>query len=214
MLAAYKNLVWNVVNLVNAPRGRTYHQQRDRLWLKGEQRRQFVATAGQIVADGLALAALGELSLRLSATQLAVTAPHCQLGQLTEADLVTCSIQSDKPLATAAPHLPWHRLIYGQTPAQAVLLGHPPYAITLANAGQVPDSALLPEMGAIIGGVTRLPPAEISPAALAETAPRHHVILLPHVGALIWGDSLADVLVRAQTVEYLSRLTVLTGRMG
>ena len=54
MLTAYKNLTWSVVNLVNAPRGRTYDQQRDRLLLKVEQRKQFVAVAQQIVASRLA----------------------------------------------------------------------------------------------------------------------------------------------------------------
>jgi L-fuculose-phosphate aldolase len=214
MLAAYKNLVWSVVNLVNAPRGRTYHQQRDKLLLKGEQRQQFVAVAHQLVANGLALGPLGELSLRLSARQLAITASHSQLAQLAETDLITCPLEADGPSETAAPHLSWHRLIYRHTPAQAVLLGHPPYAITLANAAQLPEPELMPEMWNIVGHVTLLSPAELSPETLTDAMQHHHVVLIPHTGVLIRGDSLANLFARAQAVEYLSRLTALARHMG
>lgn len=209
MFAAYKNLVWSVVNLVNSPRGRTYHQQRDRLLLKGQQRQQFVAAAGQIVANRLALGSLGELSLRLAENTLAITAPNSHLAHLAETDIVTCPLAPDKPDTTAAAHLAWHRLIYRETPAQAVLLGHPPYAITLANAGQLPEARLMPAMWATIGGVALLPGPELSPAALAG----QHAALIPHVGALIWGSSLEDVLTRAEALEYVSQLTAIARQL-
>ncbi len=209
MLAAYKNLVWSVVNLVNVPRGRTFHQQRDRLLLKDPQRRQFIAMAQKIVTNRLALASLGELSLRLSAHQLAITAQHSQLAQLTEADLVICSMESNSPPETAAPHLLWHRLIYRQTTAQAVLLGHPPYAITLANAGQLPASELMPEMWNIVGEVTLLPQGELSVETLIDAVQHHHVVLIPHTGALIRGSSLEDVWARVEALEYVSQLTTI-----
>ncbi len=209
MFAAYKNLVWSVVNLVNSPRGRTYHQQRDRLLLKGQEHRQFVAAAGQIVANRLALGSLGELSLRLAENTLAITAPNSHLAHLAETDIVTCPLAPDKPDNTAAAHLAWHRLIYRETSAQAILLGHPQVTITLANAGQLPDAQLMPAMWAKIGGVVLLAESELLPATLAG----QHVALIPQVGALIWGSSLEDVLIRAEALEYVSQLTAIARQL-
>jgi ribulose-5-phosphate 4-epimerase/fuculose-1-phosphate aldolase len=209
MLNAYKNLTWSVVNLVNAPRGRTYQQQRDKLLLKDEQRQQFVAAAQQIVANRLALGSLGELSLRLSSNQLAITVESGHLAHLTETDIITCPIDSDKPQEAAATHLSWHRLVYLETSAQAVLLGHPQYALTLANAAQLPAQQLMPAMEDIIGGVTLLPITELSPAALGAAVQKQHVVLAPQIGALIWGDSLKDMLARAEALEYVSQLTII-----
>ena len=197
-----------MINLVNAPRGRSYNQQRDRLLLKAEQRQQFVAVAQQIVAKGLALGSLGELSLRISDKQLAITVQNSQLGRLAETDIITCSTQLDNPAEAAAPHLHWHRLLYLETPARAVLLGHPPYTITLANAGQLPDRRLMPEMWAQVGDVTLLSPEEVA-AELAAAAQRYPAILIPQVGALLWGNSLDDVTNRAEALEYVSRLTTI-----
>lgn len=212
MLAAYKNLVWSVVDLVNAPRGRTYHQQRDRLLLKVQQRQQFIDAARQITANRLALGSLAELSLRLSPNTLALTTHHSHLASLTDADIITCPLDTDAPAEAAAPHLSWHRQIYRNTAAQAILLGHPPHALALANAGLLPNPQTMPATWDIIGGAALLPAAHNSPAELPVTLLKQHAILVPQVGALIWGDSLENVIIRAEALEYLSQLTIIVHR--
>lgn len=209
MLTAYKNVVWRVINLVNASRGRTFDQQRNKLLLKTDQGQHFITIARQIVANRFALASLGELSFRLSSNHLAITAQQSQLSRLAETDIVTYPIESDKAQGAPPPHLAWHRLIYRQTQAQAVLFGQPPYAMTLAAAAQLPEQKLLPAIGQIIGGVTLLPAAEFSPAALAAAVQEQHVVLAPQTGALIWGNSLEDVLTRTEALEYISQMTVI-----
>lgn len=209
MLSAYKSLTWSVVNLVNAPRDRTFEQQRDKLLLKAEQRQQFANVGQQIVAARLALGSLGEISLRFSSHKLAITTKNSQLAQLTDKDIVTCPIELTTPQETAALHLNWHRLIYLETPAQAVMLGHPQYAITLANAGYLPNQYLMPELWQLIGDVTRLSLKELTDAILVDAVQKHPVVLLPQIGVLIWGNSLNDVLTRAEALEYVSQLTVI-----
>ena len=213
MLAVYKNLVWSVVNLVNAPRGRTYHQQRDRLLLKGQQRQQFIDTAKQIIVNRLALGSLAELSLRLSPNTLAITAHHSHLANLTDADIITCPLDTDTPTEATAPHLVWHRQIYRHTSAEAVLLAHPPHTLALANAGLLPNPQVMPAMGDIIGGATLLPTVAGSPVKLPAAQLKQHAILAPHVGALIWGDSLEDVIRRVEALEYVSQLTIITRQL-
>lgn len=208
MLAAYKNLVWSVINLVNAPRGRTYQQQRDRLLLKGQQRQQFIDAAQQITVNRLALGSLAELSLRLSYNTLAITAHYSHLARLTDADIVTCPLDTDVPAESAAPHLSWHRQIYRHTPAEAVLLAHPPHALALANAGYLPEPELMPAMWAITGDVSLLPATEATSAKL-PTVHGAHGLLIPYVGILIWGDSLEDVITRVEALEYVSHLTII-----
>jgi|GEM_PF-1026117 len=209
MLAVYKNLVWSVINLVNAPRGRTYQQQRDRLLLKGQQRQQFIDAAQQITANRLALGSLAELSLRLSYNTLAITAHYSHLARLTDADIITCPLDTDAPAESAAPHLSWHRQIYHHTPAEVVLLAHPPHTLALVNAGVLPNPQTMPAIADIIGGTTLLPTTAGSPVKLPVALLEQHVILAPHVGVLIWGNSLEDVITRAEALEYVSQLTLI-----
>lgn len=209
MLAAYKNLVWRVVNLANAPRGRTYQQQRDQLLLQGKQRQQFIAAARQIVASRLAPGSLAEVSLRLSPNTLAITAQHSHLANLTDDDIITGPIKLDEPVELAAPHLQWHRQIYRDTPAEAVLLVQPPHALALANAGLQPSPQAMPAMWDLLGGAALLPTAEASPVELPAALLEKHAIVVPQVGALIRGDSLEDAITRAEALEFLSQLTVI-----
>lgn len=208
MLTAYKNLVWSIVNLANSPRGRTYQQQRDQLLLKGPQRQQFIAAARQMTTNRLALGSLAELSIRLSPNTLAITAHHSHLANLTDADIITCPIDTDVPGKAAAPHLSWHRQIYRKTTAQAILLGHPQHALALANAGRLPEPQLMPAMWAAIGHVDLWLAPEANPAELPPVH-RLHGLLAPHVGVLVWGNSLEDVINRVEALEYVSQLNII-----
>jgi L-fuculose-phosphate aldolase len=210
MFTAYKKFTLTLVDLVNAPRGVTYDQYRDRLLLKVEQQQQFIDTARWVVERQLALGTLGELSLRLSAHQLAITRRDSHLAWLTKTDIVTCSTLSGKPNRAASRHLDWHRLIYRETSAQAVLFCQPKYALTLANAARLPQPRVLLDLEHLLGRISLHPPAEPTEESLAEAGPQHEVLLLPHRGALIWGDSLAHVLARAEALDYISHLTALS----
>lgn len=209
MLAAYKNLVWTIVKLVNAPRGYTYTQQRDMLLLKPEQRSEFIDAAKSVVARQLALGALGELSWRLSTHQMAITGQNCNLAYLTKTDIVICSALADNSSQAAARYVDWHRLIYRRTAAQSVLLCHPKHAFILANASWLPLPDITPEISKMIGEVALLRPDDLSEANLPEFASKCNAILIPQTGALVWGDSLANAIDRAEALEYLSQLTTI-----
>lgn len=214
ILTAYKNITLAIVNMVNAPRSSSYNQYLQKILLKPAQQKQFIDTAKMITDHGLALGVLGELSVRLTAQQLVITAQGSHLAHLSESDLVTCSISPGKPGEAAAPHLDWHRLIYRETPAESVLLCHPPYALTLANAAKLPLQEIAPEMREAIGGVTLIKAPDLSEATLAESARQNHAILLPQQGALIWGDSIANALSRVEALEFVSYLTAIAGQTG
>ncbi len=214
MLAAYKKLTLAIVNLVNAPRGYTYNQYRNKKLLKPAQQKQFIDTAKMVADHHLALGTLGELSLRLSPHQLVINAQDSHLAHLTETDLVTCSTLPGKPGEAAAPHLNWHRLIYRETPAEGVLFCHPPYALTLANVTKLPFQEIAPEIWAVIGGVNLIKPSYLTEANLAEAVQQNHAILVPQLGALVWGNSMANALARVDALEFVSQLTAIAYQTG
>jgi ribulose-5-phosphate 4-epimerase/fuculose-1-phosphate aldolase len=214
ILTAYKNITLAIVNLVNTPRGSTYNQYRNKILLKPAQQQQFIETAKMVADHHLALGALGELSLRVSPQQLVINAQGSHLAYLTETDLVTCSTLPGKPAEAAAPHLNWHRLIYRETPAESVLFCHPPYSLTLANTAKLPLQETAPEIEAVIGGVNLIKPSYLTEAHLAEVVQQNHVILVPQLGALIWGNSMVNVLVRADALEFVSQLTAIAYQTG
>lgn len=214
ILTAYKNITLAIVNLVNEPRGYTYNQYRNKILLKPAQQQQFIDTAKMVADRHLALGTLGELSWRLSPHQLVINAQGSHLAYLTETDLVTCSTLPGKPGEAAAPHLNWHRLIYRETPAESVLFCHPPYTLTLANAAKLPLQEIAPEIGAVIGGVNLIKSSDLTEANLAEAVQQNHVILAPQLGALVWGDSMVNVLVRADALEFVCHLTTIAYQTG
>jgi L-fuculose-phosphate aldolase len=214
MLAAYKKLTLAIVDLVNAPRGSAYNQYRNKILLKPAQQKQFIDTAKMVVDRHLTLGTLGELSLRLSPHLLVINAQASHLAYLNETDLVTCSTLPGKPGEAAAPHLNWHRLIYRETPAESVLFCHPPYALTLANAARLPFQEIAPEIGAVIGGVNLIKPSHLTEAHLAQAVQQNHVILVPQLGALVWGNSMVNALVRADALEFVSQLTAIAYQTG
>ncbi len=210
MLAAYKNLTWAIVKLVNAVRGYTYTQQRDMILLKPEQRSEFIDAAKSVVARQLALGALGELSWRLSTHQIAITGQDCNLACLAKTDIVICSTLAGNPSQAAARYVDWHRLIYRQTAAQSVLLCHPKYAFILANMSRLPLPDIAPEMSKMVGQVALLTPNDLAEANMPEFTSKCNAILIPQNGALVWGDSLANTINRAEALEYLSQLTTIS----
>lgn len=214
ILTAYKNITLAIVNMVNAPRGATYSQYLQKILLKPAQQKQFIDTAKMITARGLALGALGELSVRLTAQQLVITDPKSHLAHLSENDLVACSIIPGKPDGVAASHLDWHRLIYRETPAESVLFCHPPYTLILANAAKLPLQEVIPEIGETIGGISLIKAPDLSEVNLAEAVRQSHAILLPQQGVLVWGHSMVDVLNRVEALEFVSQLTALANQTG
>ncbi|MEW5959342.1 MAG: class II aldolase/adducin family protein [Chloroflexota bacterium] len=214
MLKAYKNLTLAIVNLVNAPRGQTYSQYRDKLLLKPEPRQQLIEIAQRVITSQLAQSTHGELSLRLPSDSLAITARDSALDRLAETDIITCSMVIGKSVGLAPRHLDWHRLIYNQTAAQSVLFCQPCYALTLANAGLLPQPRLAVEIFESIANVTLLPMDDLFDTNLAKTVTQHHTVLIPQFGALVWGHSLVDVLGRAGALEYVSQLTSIAYQTG
>ncbi|MEM8532692.1 MAG: class II aldolase/adducin family protein [Chloroflexota bacterium] len=209
MFERYKNMTLQLVQFVNAPRQQNYAQYRNRHLLKESQKQELSTTGRLLVERSLAHATTGEVSLRLGSSQLVVNTLGSDLAQLTEQQLVVGTLDNDKSLGDAARHLDWHRMLYAKTSAQAVILCQPAYALTLANAQRLPEQPIAPEIFQSIGEVTMIHSDELYAERNAAVFGRHHALLIPNIGALVWGKSPSDAARRVEALEYVSRLTVL-----
>ena len=94
------------------------------------------------------------------------------------------------------------------------MLCQPPYTLTLINAAKLPLAQIAPEIWEAIGGVKLINRANVSEVHLAEAVRQNHAILIPQFGALVWGDSMADLLARAEALEFVSQLTATSYQTG
>jgi ribulose-5-phosphate 4-epimerase/fuculose-1-phosphate aldolase len=198
----YKQWTHAVVRMVNAPRQSDADQLRARYLLTPLQRQELFSAAGDAVARGLAHATTGEISLRLNAYGIVISATGANLARLSERDLVFDSIKEPLPLTQAARRLAWHQAMYTATDAGAVLVCQPPHALALANARRLPEA----DCGAVyaaIGGVQL-----VEESSLGTHAPTAHALLIPGTGAVVWGTNAYDALVRAEALEHAARVTV------
>lgn len=208
MFTAYKNLTLAIVRFVNAPRQQNYEHYRHKYLLKPTQKAELLEAGRLVVERRLAQAGTGEISLRLSSDQLASNARHRDLARLDDEQLLITSLEQTGP---AAPrHLAWHQAVYAGTAAQGVVLGQPPYTLVLAHSGLSPLEVIAPEIAEAIGGITLLSGSEATTEALPDLASHHHALIVPQVGALVWGSSLPDAVARLEALEYLCQLTALS----
>ncbi|NOK57719.1 MAG: hypothetical protein GFH27_549303n18 [Chloroflexi bacterium AL-W] len=214
MFERYKNITLQLVQFVNAPRQQNYAQYRNKHLLKEPQEQELITTGRLLVERGLVHATTGELSLRLETSQLVVNTLGSDLAQLTDQHFVIGALDNDKVLDDATRHLDWHRIIYAKAPAQAVVLCQPPCALTLANAQRLPEQPVAPEIFQSIGEVRMIHADEILAENSTAMFDMHQALLIPGIGALVWGTSLSDVARRAEALEYVARLTTLMYQTG
>lgn len=210
MFNTYRRLTWAVVRLVNAPRSHSPVQRAQQLLLKPAQRQKLIEAGRLIYERGLSASTTGALSLRLDNGRLAITTAQADLANLSEASMTVCPVVSARPAGANVAHLAWHRAIYQDQPAaQGIVWCQPVYTMVLLGAGLIPQPEWAPEVAGRAGGMALLPASTAAlPADLAGAAGTHHALLLPGSGALVWGDSLAEAVHRAEALEYLARLTV------
>ena len=213
VFTAYKNLTLAIVNMVNAPRGDTYAiQQRDKYLLKASHRQQLTELAELLVAQQWVVGIFGEVSLRLGADQMAINSQGQRLAQLTQSDVVSCSLEAENVHPLAPAQVEWHRSVYQTTSAEMVALVQPHYTLALAQQQRTPDPSYAAEIFKTIGGIALHSLAELTSETIASIAPTHRAIIVPELGVLLWGSTSDDVVGRAEALEFVSRLTLFSMR--
>jgi L-fuculose-phosphate aldolase len=181
-------------------------------------REQLVRYAARLAADGLAVGAAGNLSVRVH-DLIVITPSGIGYDELTPSDICVVTPAGDEVEATEAPstELPMHLAVYAATDAHAVVHTHSAEVVAL--------SATCTELPAVHYGITnlggpvrvasyvRFGSAALAEAAVAALAGRQSAILQNH-GAICYGATLQAAYERALLLEWLARVYRLARQYG
>jgi L-fuculose-phosphate aldolase len=166
--------------------------------------------SGRLIADGLAVGAAGNLSVRLDDV-VAITPSGVSYAEMKPADICVVTLAGEEVDAPETPssELQMHLAVYAATEAGAVVHTHSAEVIAL--------SATRPELPAVhyaiatlggpvrVAGYTRFGSADLAAAAVAALAGRRAAILQNH-GAICYGRDLPEAYERAMLLEWLARV--------
>jgi L-fuculose-phosphate aldolase len=173
-------------------------------------REQLVSCCGRLIADGLAVGAAGNLSVRVG-DLVAITPSGVRYSELVAADICFVTLSGEEVEAREAPstELPMHLAVYRSTNAAAVVHTHSAEVIALsATRDELPavHYAITDLGGPVrVAKYTRFGSVGLADAAVAALADRSAVILQNH-GAVCYGQSLPEAYDRALLLEWLARV--------
>jgi L-fuculose-phosphate aldolase len=173
-------------------------------------REELVRYAVRLLADGLAVGAAGNLSVR-TGDLIAITPSGVRYEELTPADicLVTPAGDEVESAETPSSELPMHLAVYAATGAGAVVHTHSAEVVAVsATCAELPavHYAITSLGGPVrVAAYTRFGSAGLADAAVAALDGRHAAILQNH-GAICYGATLAAAYERALLLEWLARV--------
>jgi L-fuculose-phosphate aldolase len=181
-------------------------------------REQLISYSGRLIADGLAVGAAGNLSVR-AGDVVAITPSGISYDELAGPDICVMGLDGVEIEAAEQPssELPMHLAVYAATNAGAVVHTHSAEVIAL--------SAACTELPAVhyaingLGGPVRVAPYTrfgsdgLASAAVAALSGRYAAILQNH-GAICYGGTLRQAYERAQLLEWLARVYRLARSYG
>jgi L-fuculose-phosphate aldolase len=173
-------------------------------------RSQLVRYGARLVADGLAVGAAGNLSVRVG-DLIAITPSGIGYDELAPSDICVVTPAGDEVEATETPstELPMHLAVYAATAARAVVHTHSAEVVALsATCTELPavHYAITSLGGPVrVASYARFGSAGLADAAVAALAQRQAAILQNH-GAICYGATLQAAYDRALLLEWLARV--------
>jgi L-fuculose-phosphate aldolase len=174
--------------------------------------------SARLVADGLAVGAAGNLSVRV-ADVIAITPSGISYDELTPDDMCAVTPSGDEIDAPETPssELPMHLAVYAATDAGAIVHTHSAEVVALsATCSELPavHYAITSLGGPVrVARYTRFGSAGLAEAAVAALEGRQAAILQNH-GAVCYGATLAAAYDRALLLEWLARVYRLARTYG
>jgi L-fuculose-phosphate aldolase len=186
-------------------------------------RREMIEVCRLLYARGLVVGGDGNLSARLSASEILVTPAGAALAELRPEALIVVRpgmpATSARPASRPTSELPMHLACYEERPdIGAVVHAHPPLATALTLAGITLEAPVLPEVVLHLGAVPTAPYATPSTGegahAVRDLIRTHDVILLARHGALAVGADPREAFARLERVEHAARVLLAAGPAG
>jgi len=181
-------------------------------------RDQLASYCGRLTADGLAVGAAGNMSVRVG-DLVAITPSGVRYDELIPSDICVVTADGGEVDAPESPstELPMHLAVYASTNAGAVVHTHSAEVIGLsATNDELP--AVHYAIAALGGPVrvaeyTRFGSAALAEAAVKALAGRSAAILQNH-GAICYGRTLTEAYDRALLLEWLAKVFRLARTYG
>lgn len=180
-----------------------------------------IAEAGRyLVRRALTWGASGNLSIRLDADRFLVSATGVPLDSLDREGLAVCRLdRSDHEGPQPSVEHGMHRAVYlGNSESGAVLHASPPHATLVACSRLEAPVMASTDTALYVGRVERVafaaPGSEALAGAAGAASRRSRALLLDGHGALTWGATLQEAVIRLEALELACRLLVLSRAAG
>jgi L-fuculose-phosphate aldolase len=190
-----------------------------------ELRREMLRVGRLIWERGFVAATDGNLSARMGADRLLVTASGVSKGFLSDEDLVVIRMDGETVSsyrgrdARPSTEIALHLEVYRQRPdVNAVVHAHPPLATAFSIAGVSLARCVIPEVIVTLGGI---PTAEYAtpgtpevPVSIRQAIGDYDAMILAHHGSLTVGDTLWEAYLRLEKVEHTAEITLAAQQLG
>ncbi len=205
MLETYKRLANQLVGIVNTQQ-RLGKKTRE-AFASREVRKGFLEAVRLLADQSFCAGVLSEASLRLMKGKVLATVNGTFFPAMKEDRLGVFALASEWSMEGQVPplHLNWHRLVYANTDARAVILCQPSAATLLAQRRVEPLVQALVDAADAIGGYALV---EAEDAAMQAKMGGVKLLALPGYGVLCWGDDLMQAIARAQAFERLCEISL------
>ncbi|PKP22403.1 MAG: aldolase [Bacteroidetes bacterium HGW-Bacteroidetes-21] len=170
---------------------------------------------------GLTTCSGGNISIRLSKNQIAITPSGVDKSFLTSDDIIICDMSGKaiKAKHKASMETAMHLAIYKARPdVHAVVHAHPPYATAFSTTNHEINTALTGETRALLGKPETATYACMGSSKLAESAGKAslktNTILLSNHGAITLGTNIFEAYNRMEVLEAAAHVCYISKMLG
>ncbi len=183
---------------------------------------QIITVAQELHKKNMLAAADGNISYRLSDTEILITPSGKPKAHITSDDIATITQQNEVLNGTPSSERLMHLAIYKNCPqARCVIHAHPPIAIAWSIAR--PDLTELPsgclsELILAAGHVPIAPYARPGTQSMGDVLkpflPHSRIIILARHGAMTWGEDLQEALNGMERLEHTATILLHATQLG
>ena len=185
-----------------------------------EAKHQILEVGRRMYEKGFVASNDGNISCRVSETELWTTPTGVSKGFMTEEMLVKVDLNGNLLSGERKPssEIRMHLRVYRENPqVKSVVHAHPPVATSFAIAGISLSRAILPEAVVQLGVVPvanyATPGTQEVPDSIAPYCRSHNGVLFANHGALTWGKDPEQAYMRMESLEYYATVSMYTGHI-
>lgn len=205
MLKRFQQATWKVVNLVNSPR------KAQKITRSAVASRvifdQYLDAVKILDARYFCAGSLSEMSMRVGGGKFMINPTGIPFSLLDKESLIFPGIEkiSQDMEPELARHTDWHRMIYKHSNATVVLLCQPQSLMTAAAGKQLPPPGILKDADDLVKQLIIVPQEKFTEESIKE---ENGMRLIPSVGILLWGQTLAQLIDRVEILERLCAISI------